>query len=101
MCTFLTPRDGQGLPTRPARCSGCGRTYDLAAWSALELIQRLDAVELECHLTTWPRNVVVEARACAGCRRAISRLALRGLACPPVRDDGAAAAPGLVFPTAS
>ncbi len=59
-----------GLPP----CSGCGRAYDATQWSALQLIKRLDASDLLSVVRPWPSHCVVEARACAFCGRAMSRV---------------------------
>ncbi len=57
-----------------SRCSGCGRAYPAAQWSSLALVRRLEASELGSFVRPWPRHVVVEARACTRCGRALSRL---------------------------
>jgi hypothetical protein len=56
------------------KCSACGCAYGHAQWSALPLVKRLDSGELLLFVNPWPAHLVIEARACARCGRAMSRV---------------------------
>ena len=56
----------------PFRCRACGATYELVAWSALTMIERVDATEVRRVVCGWPDGTSVEVRHCGGCGRSIA-----------------------------
>ncbi len=52
-------------------CRTCGATYEPLAWSALAMVERIDAREVERIISGWPEGTHVEARPCGKCGRTI------------------------------
>ena len=55
-----------------ARCAICQRSYDVAAWRRLSLLETLEPRAIRDHVTEWPNSVVIEVRACT-CGRTLAK----------------------------
>jgi hypothetical protein len=60
--------DGRAAPA----CGTCGTTYGDAAWTNLELVQRILPDEMARLILDWPAELLIEVRVCAGCSRPIA-----------------------------
>src|SRR5438309_411126 len=54
------------------RCALCGSAFDVAAWSALELLETLGPNVIVRHALAWPASATIEIRRCR-CGRSIAR----------------------------
>jgi hypothetical protein len=72
--SYVLERENVVAQSAVTKCSACGSAYGPAQWSALPLVRRLDPGELLSFVNPWPAHLVVEARACASCGRAMSRV---------------------------
>lgn len=55
-------------------CASCRRTYDALAWSKLRRVRTLTDHDVNAYVLVWPRDAVVEVRACSACGRDLARL---------------------------
>ncbi len=49
------------------RCRACGATFAPLAWSALAMIERVEASEVQRVVSGCPEGTCVEVRHCGGC----------------------------------
>jgi hypothetical protein len=58
-------------------CARCGRSFEVDAWSDLELVQRIGAERVWALVTRWPSEKAIEVRRC-GCGFDMGRMVTEG-----------------------
>jgi hypothetical protein len=61
--------------TEIVRCARCGRSWTAELWRQLPLERMLSSRDVAQHVSAWPKDAVVQIRACTGCGGSIARTA--------------------------